>query len=105
MWAAKEARRTWTTKRERLIVKYGLSPWSYGTKCDYCERDGTETLAQYGRWMLHAACAERAERDGLRVIHRPPIVYAPLQHLSVPMQLALMKCAMLETGTPVMEAE
>lgn len=108
VWVERTATRTWTTAAERKIVKYGLSPWSYGVRCDYCDSRKrflvargipvNAPLVQVGRWMLHEACAALAAAEGVEVLEKPPLDYRPLAQLTPPVQIAVMKIGMLEAG-------
>lgn len=100
------------TVAEKEILNRGLSPWSYGNKCDLCAcerrymlRHGLEQapIYQRGRWMLHKACEVVAIRDRLLVVNLPALSYLPYSGLPPIVKIDLMKIRLAEESWSVIE--
>ncbi len=99
-------RRQYGSPREVRIVRNGLSPWSLAVQCDWCantraymQRWGIPVgspLQQYGRWMCHAACAAQAAEEAMLAMDRPALDYRPMARLPIPLQVTVMKAALME---------
>ncbi len=104
-WWVQSRQRGKPQQRERLILRYGLSPWSRATVCDWCQSvPGYLRKAKLvgvavqplGRWMLHPACQQQAKAEGVTAVGLPPLDYGPLAELPPTVRVDLMKIYLLE---------
>lgn len=98
--------RRFPTEREGIIIRKGLSPWSAVKRCDLCASDKkymlkhgitTESIHQYGRWMLHPYCHTQSMQDGLGTTSFTALDYRPLMALPAPARIGIMKTPVVRT--------